>query len=324
MDAIRIMTIHKSKGLGFNVVIIPFLYESLDHQPLLSPNLWCSYKGWPVPVKYSKGLLDTEFADMYLNEKLCAYVDAMNTVYVAFTRPKRELVVFAPEPVMKKNGPSRSSMSDILYAYCSTHHKGDGEWQGKTLIGEHSAVSGGSAPAQKLVLDNVFAAPLNENRMRMAATSGTIGDGESIREHGIAMHYVFSLIDYPESIPGAVAKACREGVASCGEKELLAMVNAKVESVAGYGWFNSGWTVINECTILTKWGEERRPDRVIIKGDEAVVIDYKFGTAHKENPQLGEKYKKQVSRYMELLTRMGYKNVKGYLWYLTSDEVICI
>jgi hypothetical protein len=102
------------------------------------------------------------------------------------------------------------------------------------------------------------------------------------------------------------------------------MVNAKVESVAGYGWFNSGWTVINECTILTKWGEERRPDRVIIKGDEAVVIDYKFGTAHKENPQLGEKYKKQVSRYMELLTRMGYKNVKGYLWYLTSDEVICI
>ena len=324
MDAIRIMTIHKSKGLGFNVVIIPFLYESLDHQPLLSPNLWCSYKGWPVPVKYSKGLLDTEFADMYLNEKLCAYVDAMNTVYVAFTRPKRELVVFAPEPVMKKNGPSRSSMSDILYAYCSTHHKGDGEWQGKTLIGEHSAVAGGSAPAQKLVLENVFAAPLNEKRMRMAATSGSIGDGESIREHGIAMHYVFSLIDYPSSIPEAVAKACREGVASCSGEQLLEMVNSKIESVAGYGWFNSGWTVINECTILTKWGEERRPDRVITKGDEAVVIDYKFGTAHKENPQLGEKYKKQVSRYVELLTRMGYKNVKGYLWYLTIDEVICV
>lgn len=324
MDAIRIMTIHKSKGLGFNVVIIPFLSETLDHTANLAPNLWCSYKGWPVPVKYSKGLLDTEFADAYLNEKMCAYVDALNTVYVAFTRPKRELVVFAPEPSIKKSGPSKTYISDILYAYCRMQHKGEEGWQGKTLIGEHSAVAGGSTPVQKLVLGNVFSNPVNENRMRMAATSGSIGDGESIREHGIAMHYVFSLIDYPSSIPQAVAKACRDGIASCSEEQLLEMVNTKVESVAQYGWFSSECKVSNECTILTKWGEERRPDRVIMKGDEAVVIDYKFGTAHKENPQLGERYKKQVSRYMELLTRMGFKNVKGYLWYLSEDEVICI
>ena len=61
-----------------------------------------------------------------------------------------------------------------------------------------------------------------------------------------------------------------------------------------------------------------------MRGDEAIVIDYKFGTAHNENPSLGERYKKQVSRYKELLTRMGYKNVKGYLWYLAEDEVICV
>lgn len=324
MDAIRIMTIHKSKGLGFNVVIIPFLSESLDHKPLLAPNLWCSYNGWPVPVKYSKQLLDTEFAQAYLNEKLSAYIDALNTVYVAFTRPKRELVVFAPEPVKTRSGYSMSTVSDLLYAFCSKgHNEGDG-WNRKMIIGEHGAVPDEKKPAGKLVLGDVFSSGVNIQRMKMAVSSGSLGEGESIREHGIAMHHVFSMIDYPHSIPAAVAKACREGVASCSEEELLDMVQSKIESVAKYGWFSQDWKVMNECAILTVKGEERRPDRVIVNGDSAVVVDYKFGTAHKENPKVGERYKKQVSSYMKLLTGMGFNNVKGYLWYLSDDEVICI
>ncbi len=324
MDAIRIMTIHKSKGLGFNVVIIPFLSGNLDHKPLLAPNLWCRYNGWPVPVKYSKSLLDTEFAQKYKDEKQGAYIDALNTVYVAFTRPKKELVVFAPEPAMTKSGLSKGTVSDILYAYCMLQHKGDGSWSGKMKIGEHSANADKQLTVAKLVLGDVFASPVDDSRMRMAATSGSIGDGESIREHGIAMHYVFSLIDYPCSVPAAVEKACREGIASCSAEELLKMVNLKLESVAQYGWFDVDWTVNNECAVLTEKGEERRPDRVLVKGDEAVVIDYKFGTAHKDNPQLAIRYKKQVNSYMQLLTRMGFKNVKGYLWYLSEDEVISV
>ena len=81
---------------------------------------------------------------------------------------------------------------------------------------------------------------------------------------------------------------------------------------------------MNECSILTPNGEEKRPDRVIIKDGEAVVIDYKFGAYSPEDTDLYRRYKKQVSRYKELLTSMGYTNVKGYLWYLSADTVISV
>ena len=91
-DAIRIMTIHKSKGLGFKVVIIPFADWKIDQKP--EAILWCHPTHKPfdtlslVPVRYSKALKDTAFASDYFTEKLHAYIDNLNTLYVAFTRAK--------------------------------------------------------------------------------------------------------------------------------------------------------------------------------------------------------------------------------------------
>lgn len=322
MDAIRIMTIHKSKGLGFNVVIIPFLTEGLDHKPLLAPNLWCSYKGHPVAVKYGKALLGTEFEEAYLEEKLCAYVDALNTVYVAFTRPKQGLVVYARETSVSKNGYATSSaVSDILFEYYR-EKKGEEDWDGKIMVGRHSAVEKQEKGVQKLALGNVFSTPVDQERVRMAASSGNVGESESVREHGIAMHYVFSMVEYSRDVEEAVTKACREGVSSCSKEELVELVNSKIGSVDEYGWFNDGWKVYNECSILTEQGDERRPDRVIVKGDTAVVIDYKFGAYHQGSVE--NMYKRQVSRYKNLLTGMGFNNVTGYLWYISADKVISV
>ena len=80
-------------------------------------------------------------------------------------------------------------------------------------------------------------------------------------------------------------------------------------------WFNGSYRLYNECTILSADNDtNRRPDRVMIKGNEAVVVDYKFGRQNDEHD-------KQVRRYMELLTKMGYENVKGYLWYVYKNEI---
>ena len=323
MDAIRVMTIHKSKGLGFNVVIVPFLKEELDHKPLMSPTLWCSYEGMPVPVRYTKGLQETYFAGEYETEKLASYIDALNTVYVAFTRAKREMIVFAPVPKEKKSGElALDSVSDILYRFCS--EKVELNSEGALIIGESGCSKVEEKAAGKLKLDGVFASALLEKRTRTAAQSGSLQGGETIREHGIAMHYVFSLVKYSGDVADAVARACREGVATCGEEELLELVGKKIDSVKEYGWFDNSWEVLNECSILMENGEERRPDRVLVSGSRAIVIDYKFGAFSQEDTaQLGQ-YKRQVSRYMDLLTRMGYTNVAGYLWYLAADEVISI
>ena len=80
-------------------------------------------------------------------------------------------------------------------------------------------------------------------------------------------------------------------------------------------WFNGTYKLYNECSILDRNEETtRRPDRVMVKGDEVIVVDYKFG---KEN----EEHKKQVKRYMNLLGDMGYRNVKGYLWYVYKNDI---
>lgn len=324
MDAIRVMTIHKSKGLGFDVVIIPFLKEGLDHHASVAPDLWCTYGDCPVPVKYGKGLAATSFAKEYMDERLCAFVDSLNTAYVAFTRPKRELHIFAPIPKTTKNGYAEpSSVSDILFAYYLKYRDEKG-WDSGIRCGISSNCTEYHTSSGKFSLDGVFATPLDSARARTVAQGGTLGEGESIREHGIAMHHVFSMIDYDENVEKAVGRACAEGVSACSREELLEMVRTKIESVRDYGWFSNEWKVFNECSILMPDGNEKRPDRVMVKGNEAIVVDYKFGAHSSENAIQHNRYKKQVGRYMDLLTCMGFSNVRGYLWYISSDEVISV
>ena len=98
-DAMRILTIHKSKGLEYKVVILPFLSWNLDYPSSKQPVLWVKPEPAPfnelgiVPVKYNKELADTIFADDYIKEKFSVYIDNINLLYVAFTRAKDDLFV---------------------------------------------------------------------------------------------------------------------------------------------------------------------------------------------------------------------------------------
>ena len=95
-------------------------------------------------------------------------------------------------------------------------------------------------------------------------------------------------------------------------KKLLenALSNPEVQS-----WFSGEYKLYNESTILINGDEKktRRPDRVMIKDNKAIVVDYKFA---REN----DEHDKQVKRYMQLLQQMGYTDVTGYLWYIKNDE----
>jgi ATP-dependent exoDNAse (exonuclease V) beta subunit len=118
-NAVRIMTVHKSKGLGFKVVIIPFADWKIDQKDTF---LWCrpTQKLFDrmtlVPVKYGKTLKNTYFAEEYFHEKLHTYMDNLNTLYVAFTRAKEELIVIAPKP---KTEPV--SIATLLYEGIKTN-----------------------------------------------------------------------------------------------------------------------------------------------------------------------------------------------------------
>ena len=117
-DAIRIITIHKAKGLGFGAVILPFVNWSVDHSPNHTNIIWCKPGAAPfnaipaLPLKYGKRLANTIFRGDYLEEKWLTYIDNLNLLYVAFTRAKHRLIIFAPTPAKPE---TISKVSDLLW-----------------------------------------------------------------------------------------------------------------------------------------------------------------------------------------------------------------
>lgn len=131
------------------------------------------------------------------------------------------------------------------------------------------------------------------------------------------MHLVMSGIRSKEDITATLDRLMIEGLISTVEKynrikKLVERALAKPEIAE---WFDGSYRLYNECTILgDSKKKSRRPDRVMVKGDKAVVIDYKFGRED-------EKYIEQVNDYMELLRSIGYTDVRGYLWYVYKNYI---
>ena len=102
VDAAQILTIHKSKGLQFKYVIIPFCTWNLDHDKWQSPNLWVKSHQGPfasagyLPVPYGKNLEETFFVEYYTQERAKIFLDNLNLLYVAFTRAEFGLIASAP------------------------------------------------------------------------------------------------------------------------------------------------------------------------------------------------------------------------------------
>ncbi|HOU31008.1 MAG TPA: ATP-dependent helicase, partial [Bacteroidales bacterium] len=110
----------------------------------------------------------------------------------------------------------------------------------------------------------------------------------------------------------------QEGRIDEGEKEEIEKrIKSAVSSDEIREWFRPGLKIVTEADILTTKGTIRRPDRVIISDDRAIVVDFKFGRERSE-------YKEQVALYRNLLLEMGYKQVDAYLWYVDQGKVVCV
>lgn len=116
-DAISIMTIHQAKGLQFKAVILPFCEWDFDHNPQKPPIIWCAtptppFSAFPaLPLRYTRGLKDTVYVRDYYEERMQAYLDNLNLLYVAFTRPEDRLYAFAKRPSKQ----AFKTTADLLY-----------------------------------------------------------------------------------------------------------------------------------------------------------------------------------------------------------------
>jgi ATP-dependent exoDNAse (exonuclease V) beta subunit len=148
-----------------------------------------------------------------------------------------------------------------------------------------------------------------------------VGEEESdsrFINRGRMLHTLFSAIQTAEDIQPAIEQLIFEGVIREENREAVMQVTEKAFSLPEIQeWYSGKWQLFNECAIIYKENgtlQTRRPDRVMMKDGEVVVVDFKFG---KEN----RKYNKQVQGYIRLLERMGYSNISGYLWYVDEEQI---
>lgn len=339
-NAIRIMTVHKSKGLGFKAVIVPFGDWEIDHKPTKPVILWCHPEEKPfdrlhlVPVRYGQGLANTIFAEDYFRERLHAFIDNLNTLYVAFTRAKEELIVFSPRPkkIKEETGDVEriSTLTDALWAglHTTAGTTRDGEplislpdsfnlADGIFELGNwwHPVSPKENGETEEIEMTNLKSISPDERLRLRLHGKGFFFDNER-RKHGTLMHEVLSHIHTRKDIPVSVGTYRLSGVINKEEAaELKQRLGNLLDNPEVAPWYNGEARILNEVDILFGNGLSKRPDRVMITGDRVIVVDYKFG----EHPD--KRYHSQVRNYLKLIRQMGYEQVEGYLWYVELDQI---
>jgi hypothetical protein len=146
------------------------------------------------------------------------------------------------------------------------------------------------------------------------------GRFQSNRMYGNIMHLIFSRIIHVSDVEQVISSFYRQGVLPGSDRE---RINLQIQNMISQPevatWFSdNSWTIYNERSMLCGGGKILRPDRVMIKGNQVIVIDFKFGEAEKAY------YLEQVAAYMHQMVKLGYDHVAGYVWYVNLGKTIQI
>lgn len=334
VEGIRIFSIHKSKGLEFHTVLLPFCDWKMENETN-NQLVWCAPQQAPfnaldiLPINYSTQMAESIYGNDYLQERLQLWVDNLNLLYVAFTRAGKNLIIWS------KKG-QKGTMSELLAnTLPAVALKAGVDWE------EDSYEQGELCPSEEdkaKTSTNKLTQKAEKLPIRMESMRHDIEFRQSNRSadfiqgieeeesddrfinRGRMLHTLFSAIETAGDIDTAIERLVFEGVIGSDEKEeeIREVVRKAFSSTEIQDWYSGEWTLFNECAIIYKEKgvfQTRRPDRVMMKDGQVVVVDFKFG---KENP----KYNKQVKGYVQLLAKMGYKNITGYLWYVDEEQIV--
>ena len=352
-EGVRILSIHKSKGLEYPYVIIPFCDWQLEKQ---NDNiLWCKpaeepFSDLPIaPVDYSqRQMMGTIYEHDYLQEHLQNTVDNLNLLYVAFTRACKGLYVLGRRnaknlrstlieqclPLVAKELSDAviEGIEDDKATLSFTYGMPASPRSDTSRITPHDSVKTNNPflkPAEPLPV--AFSYHESKVSFRQSNRSQAFIEGddeEKAQRHryiqaGSVLHEIFSTIRTVNDIPDALRRLQFEGVLYDEEmtaEHITSMLKKRLENPRVADWFSPRWTLFNECTILSvENGEvkERRPDRVMTDGQEWIVVDFKFGSPKPE-------YHDQVREYMNLIQKMesvSSDKIHGYLWYVYSNKI---
>ncbi len=315
-NAIKIMTIHKAKGLQSKIVIVPYANWKINIDGT-KDLIWVSTNKEPFnkssayPVKAIKNLSNTYFKDDFDYECVQTRLDNLNLLYVTFTRPKERLYALVPE---KKTSDSIGKViKDVINEFDNTikneyeigkKQKAKEEKQNSVIVAEKMKHYISAQWYKKIII-----------KPKHAKVKEYIDKEFAFKTNwGIIIHQVLSNMVTTDDMQKAIEKVYLKSIITQEQKDTIKKQIEKIfENPIIKNWFSNEWEIKTENEILLKDGSYLRPDRVIIKGNEAKVIDYKTGVEKEE-------HKKQISKYAETLMEMGYKNVTKYLLYISKEN----
>ena len=337
VPGIRILTIHKSKGLEFHTVVVPFCEWYMDYNPsnYVKQLTWHeseeSENGFEqvplIPLDYGEKLQRSYFSKDFQNETLKLWVDNLNLLYVALTRPKHNLLVLA-DTLPKKSEKLR--VSNLLYT--SVNPLIDGIFKEGTLassIEKHEENFDGNV--FKIPLTNVevpFSVAtkqpmfyISDEARRWYRNTPNSPDEHTPFAKGLLYHQILANIHHSEHIETTIDRMIFDGFIPENEKTAIAMtIRELLNNPIAQDWFSKKHRVFNECKIVNRSVrghlERRRPDKVIQdEQGNLILVDFKTGQKYPEHHE-------QIRGYAALLKEMfASAEITGYLWYLDVNEI---
>jgi len=233
----------------------------------------------------------------------------LNLLYVAFTRAENELYAFVPQPKVKRGATFATILPELLQ---SENYTAGTQVTAKRKEFTHTPFTLTEYPSYAY-----------QHRLATKYAEQTTTDisAAGVRDYGILMHRAFSHITTINDIDNAINKLVEQGFLNDDINQRNILKEKLTEALQQSGvheWFDGSWKLLNEADLLLPLSvgtRQLRPDRVMYRDDEVVVIDYKFGKNKLE------KYTQQVQNYIEAISKMGYTNIKGYCWYIALNEI---
>ena len=360
VDGIRLITIHKSKGLEYDNVLIPFCDWGLEKT--VGNTIWCPgdnkekpYGDLPlIPIDFSKKMIGTVFEDDYKEEHLQNTVDNMNLLYVAFTRAGKNLFITGKKASKStftklQNGNTATDRSQIIQLVIDNLAN---ELPEATVddAGDKEAISfdfGTLLDCEQRVdkeksTENPFELTPKTHKLKIETFPHPVSFRQSNKSHdfingedidpsdanryikvGNILHQLFSTILTEADIEPRLKELEQEGVIYNDEvtsRELQNKIANALMNEKVKDWFSSRWKLFNECTILDH--DKESGDIHENRPDRVMTDGKEIIVVDFKFGKPREEYHEQVQRYMSLLMRMGYEKVSGYIWYVVRNEIV--
>lgn len=320
-QAVQVMTIHKSKGLQFPVVIYAYADETLydrtnnfDWLPIDATE-WGGFEQVEITYNAEMISLSEDWAAREQSLKDKAFFEAFNNIYVAQTRAEEQLYILSS--FKKDAGRDIKNQTDLYINYVD--EPGQSPENHRYETGRQSAKEIQKKQADTDTLTETWIYPPKKTGIHAVATQAALlwsSRNEAAVEKGKLWHLILASIYTKAEVLPAVEKAIGEGLLEEKEREnTLQALTKIVEHKSLQPFFSPDWEILNERSLMVK-GQIYRPDRVVIKDRKAVVIDYKTG---EKKPA----YETQMLGYVNALIEMNYKVEAALLVYLKDEtEVI--